>query len=168
MYKGFETSVGWSWPYTHPTLTPHSDVTNRNPPHSCRNECLLSSLPRGRDGLINTSIWQKNKKVLRLVIDAIKTNNQSDGHGLPVRCLRNQSLLLTEKQQAKLSLSASFLSVFCWPVVMTSECRVRDKVIIISISLRSATTHILMLNHQCPRIRCRIRELASLRNIWNK
>lgn len=28
-------------------------------------------------------------------------------------------------------------------------------------SLGSATTHILMLNHQCPRIRCRIREPAA-------
>ena len=61
--------------------------------------------------LINTSIWQKNKKVLRLVIDALKTIHQSDGHGLPVRCLRNQSLLPTEKQQARLSLSASSVSI---------------------------------------------------------
>ena len=26
MYKGIERSVGWSWPYTHPYLTLHSDV----------------------------------------------------------------------------------------------------------------------------------------------
>ena len=30
MHKGFERSVGWSWPYTHPTLTLHSDVTTTN------------------------------------------------------------------------------------------------------------------------------------------
>ena len=49
--------------------------------------------------LINTSIWQKNKKVL-MAIAAINANYQSDGHGLPVRSLRNQSLLLTETRQS--------------------------------------------------------------------
>ena len=31
MHKGFERSVGWSWPYTHPTLTLHSDVMPKKP-----------------------------------------------------------------------------------------------------------------------------------------
>jgi hypothetical protein len=49
-----------------------------------------------------------------LLIAAINANYQSDGHGLPVRSLRNQSLLPTEKQQALASLSASFRSVSCY------------------------------------------------------
>ena len=61
--------------------------------------------------LISTSICQKNKKALRLSIDAINTNYQSDGHGLQVRSLRTQSLLPAEKQRAWLSLSASSVSI---------------------------------------------------------
>ena len=55
------------------------------------------NLPRR---LSRYEIWQKTRKALRLAIDAIKTNHQSDGHGLPVRSLRTQSSLPTEKQQA--------------------------------------------------------------------
>ena len=43
-----------------------------------------------------------------LAIDTINANHQSVGHGLRVRNLRNQSLLPTEKQRARLSLSAFF------------------------------------------------------------
>ena len=57
---------------------------------------------------------RKTKQVLRLANNTINANYQSDGHGLPVRSLRNQSSLPTEKQRAWVSLSASFLSVFCY------------------------------------------------------
>ena len=40
---------------------------------------------------------RKTKQVLRLAIATINANYQSDGHGLPVRSLRNQSLQPTEK-----------------------------------------------------------------------